>query len=129
MVSLANIIFTVLGSLILVVKYQMGAIGILWGIIFGQAFTLITLLIINFLSLKKLNKIFYAINAKEVKELVFKGVIIIPSFILIFVMQNAVRWPLEAKYGLDAVGVYSLGSNYGALMSLFTGGVVSVAWE
>ena len=43
------------------------------------------------------------------------------------IMQNWVRWPLEWHYGLDTVGIYSVGSSIGSALGILTGAFIS-AW-
>jgi hypothetical protein len=45
----------------------------------------------------------------------------------LFLMQQWVRWPLEWYHGLDAVGIYSVGSSLGSAVGILTGAFIS-AW-
>jgi O-antigen/teichoic acid export membrane protein len=61
------------------------------------------------------------------RELLKQGMPMLPSFLLLFVIQNSVRWPLEWAHGVEAVGLYSIGSSFGATLTLLTSGLVA-AW-
>jgi O-antigen/teichoic acid export membrane protein len=55
------------------------------------------------------------------------GIPMLPSFLLLFVIQSGVRWPLEWSHGVNAVGLYSVGASFGSTLTLFTSGFVA-AW-
>ena len=121
LVSFLGLLTTVAISLWLVVGNEKGAMGALIGSLVGQATT--TLLL-------------FAAAADEPsatgivrwsRELLRQGLPFIPSFFFLFLMQNWVRWPLEWHYGLDTVGIYSVGSSIGSALGILTGAFIS-AW-
>jgi O-antigen/teichoic acid export membrane protein len=122
-ISLVGALFTSIGSLMLIVYFNLGAFGMLLGNLIGQVLALTLLL--------KSKKGRQASKTKAdmgvAKELLKHGIPMLPSFVLLFILQNGVRWPLEWHHGMAAVGLYSLGSNFGATLTLFTSGFVA-AW-
>jgi O-antigen/teichoic acid export membrane protein len=52
---------------------------------------------------------------------------LVPSFAFLFVLTHGNKYLLEWKWGLDTVGLYSVGFNLGMAMSIVTGGVAT-AW-
>lgn len=109
-------------SCLMVIHFQAGAMGLILGTAFGQALTLVMSIIHGF-HLPRLKDIL----SPSARELFILGLPMIPSFFLLFFLQNAVRWPLEWERGLHDVGLFTIGTNFGLAMTVFTGGVVA-AW-
>lgn len=55
----------------------------------------------------------------EMRLLLLEGIPLIPSFVFIFVIQNAARYSLRSYHGLEAVGVFTMGTSIGMAMGLF----------
>lgn len=121
-ISLSGVFLASACSLILVVLFKAGAIGLLIGGLFGQVITYILLIFSG-----KERGTGGAISSRVGMQLLKHGLPMLPSFIFLFVIQNGVRWPLEWLHGMDHVGLYSLGSNFGSVITLFTTGVIT-AW-
>ena len=125
---LAFIIVTILGlaagtaaSLWFVVMLNQGAMGALIGGFVGQLTGTILFLVVA-ADMPAASR-----NLRFVGRLIYHGLAFIPSFGFVFVLQNWVRWPLEWYYGLENVGIYSVGANIGAVLGLFVNAFLS-AW-
>lgn len=103
------------------VKMKLGALGALSGNLVGQLVGTLLLFIVasSNPSTKDIGR--------WIRALLRHGVPMIPGFFFLFLMQQWVRWPLEWYHGLDAVGIYSVGSSLGSAISILTGAFIS-AW-
>jgi len=121
LVSFLGLVATVGVSLWLVVGREKGAMGALIGSLVGQTSTTLLLFAAaaDELSVKDI--------VRWARELLRQGLPFIPSFFFLFLVQNWVRWPLEWHHGLDAVGIYSVGSSIGSALGILTGAFIS-AW-
>jgi len=115
--SLAGILL----SLFLVVDLHRGVSGLLEGSLLGQIVTFVAALP---LALDEWSPRFDVPVARELLRL---GVPLVPAFFFIFVMQQGSRYIVEADLGLGAVGLYTLGSNLGMVLTLVVGGF-GAAW-
>lgn len=122
-ISLGGALFTSLVSIVTIVLLELGALGMLLGSLFGQA--LVWILLVWLRKRSDIGKVKAEIGVAT--ALLKHGLPMLPSFLLLFIIQNWVRWPLEKAHGVDAVGLYSLGSSLGASLTLLTSGFVS-AW-
>lgn len=109
-------------SYVMVVYFRSGAMGLLLGTTLGQALALVASGFCGF-QLPRMKDLL----SPSARELFWLGLPMIPSFFLLFFLQNAVRWPLEWERGLHDVGLFTIGTNFGLAMTVFTGGVVA-AW-
>lgn len=122
-ISLVGALLTSFSCVVAIVFFKLGSLGMLIGSLLGQLLVWILLL-----GARKINKLETPpVNWPVILALLRQGLPMLPSFILLFVLQNGVRWPLERIHGVDAVGLYSLGSSFGATLTLFTSGFVT-AW-
>ncbi len=112
---------TIGASLLLVVGYNMGALGALAGAFTGQLAAAVAAF--AFAGEAPLPDA----GARHLRELVSQGLPMIPSFCFLFVLQQGVRWPLEWLHGLEAVGVYSVGASLGSAIGVLTAAFLS-AW-
>lgn len=122
-ISFIGALFAIFANILTVIFFDMGALGMLIGGFIGQLFTLLLLNIFSYLNLKKGG----VVDIKVVRELIQHGLPMLPSFILLFIIQNWVRWPIEQTHGIHDVGLFSFGVNLGGAIGLFTSGFVS-AW-
>jgi O-antigen/teichoic acid export membrane protein len=106
----------------MVAHREAGAIGLLAGAALGQGLTLAACGFCGF-RFPRLKDLVSPIA----KDLLVIGLPMIPSFFLLFFLQNAVRWPLEWQAGLHDVGLFTIGTNIGLAITVFCGGVVA-AW-
>lgn len=123
-ISLLGAIFASISNVVLIVYFGLGAFGMLLGILLGQILVWILLIVKRRQSQWGGRR---TIDWEVAKSLLKHGLPMLISFVLLFVIQNAVRWPLERAHGVDAVGIYSVGANFGAAITLFTSGFVT-AW-
>jgi O-antigen/teichoic acid export membrane protein len=113
---------TIVLSLLLVICFNAGSLGMLIATALSQ--------ILSFLSLLIVTKIGPEIRNPSIAilwELVLSGIPMIPSFFLLFYLQNWVRFPLATEYGLDIAGLFSIGSNFGLSITVITNSI-AVAW-
>jgi len=121
-VSLIGVSANVATSLVAVVLFNLGALGMLAGTAIGHAVSWFTLL-----GLFSRSRSQGRVQPAILKDLLRQGAPMIPGFAMLFVLQNGVRWPLEWRHGMDAVGIYSLGASIGAAITVVTTSVTS-AW-
>tara|TARA_R110001599_G_scaffold171353_1_gene362344 strand:- start:370160 stop:371614 length:1455 start_codon:yes stop_codon:yes gene_type:complete len=122
--SLVSAIVASLCSVILVVWFNLSSLGILTGSMLGQISLWILLLLRRH---TKSPDIKGSANFQIAKELLKHGLPLLPSFMFLFLLQNGVRWSLESKHGVEAVGLYAIGTNFGSVLTLITSGFVT-AW-
>ena len=110
-------------SIIMIVFYDFGLGGLIFGQLIGQGFGLALLLLLSGIGARvhKLFMLRYSIN------LLKHGIPLIPSFFLLFALQNGVRFLLDLKTNPEVVGVFSIGANIGTAVSVVTSAVV-MAW-
>ena len=123
-ISFVGAVFTSFASVVAVVVFESGAMGMLLGNLMGQMLVWILLLLGRW-RLGEGRK--GHADLKIASDLIKHGIPMLPSFILLFVIQSGVRWPLEWSLGVDAVGLFSVGSSFGATLTLLTSGLVA-AW-
>ena len=122
-VSIAGAVVTSIGSLLLIAFFHMGALGVLLGSLLGQSLVWVLLLVQRRVAKAGDGHWDWALA----KELLVHGMPMLPSFALLFILQNGIRWPLEWTHGVGAVGLFTIGSSFGTALSLFTAGFVA-AW-
>lgn len=122
-ISMFGALITILVSVIGIVTFRLGALGMLLGPLGGQIITWILLVLSN----RGQRPFLRGASRKLMIELLRHGIPMLPGFFLLFVMQNGVRWPLNWIHGVGAVGLYSLGTSFGSALTIFTSGVVA-AW-
>jgi O-antigen/teichoic acid export membrane protein len=120
--AFAGVAANVATSLVAVMVQNLGALGLLLGMAAGQAVTWLALRALAG-NLRTSSRV----NSRDMADLLRHGVPIIPSFLLLFVLQNAVRWPLEWQHGMGAVGLYTLGAAIGSAITIVTTSVTA-AW-
>jgi O-antigen/teichoic acid export membrane protein len=121
--SFAIALLNLVSSATMVVIFDMGVEGLFFGQLAGQVGGAILLVLFsNFKTKFNISSNLYWVGA-----LLKQGLPLIPSFFLMFLLQNGIRYSLEARVGSSAVGIYSVGSNIGTAVSIFTAAVVS-AW-
>ena len=117
-------IIALISGFLFVVILSLGSTGVLLATFSGAACTYITILCIRKRD-KSIKRIppswFYA------KQLLRHGLVILPSFILLFFVTSWVRWPVENSLGLSAVAAYTIGATLAGTLSFITAGIVA-AW-
>jgi len=108
-------------TLWLVAGLGLGAMGALLGALAGQAVGTL------FIFAAAADRPSLARPGRWILELLRHGLPLVPSFFLVFLLQQWVRWPLGWHHGLDAVGIYSVGAGLGAALGVLTGAFIA-AW-
>jgi len=121
--SLKSAFISLLFSFIFIVFLNQGALGLLIGSLVGQ-------IALWFMLFFKSYKTFCLIKIKSfinIKDLMKFGIPMIPSFFLLFIIQNSMRWSLQSMDSLSAVGIFSLGASIGAIFNIIASGITA-AW-
>jgi len=114
--------FVSIGSnLLLVVVFHRGVQGVIEGNLITQAANLI---LFAFPAFSKLRFRFQLTLARELLRL---GIPLIPAFAFLFLLQQGNRYILQMFGGLDQVGIYTIGYNFGLVMSVPVD-ALTVAW-
>lgn len=120
-VTLITALTAILVSILTVVYLGWGVKGMVIGQLSGNVITLVAFLI------NSIQNTQYAVCTRTAKTLLRLGLPLMPAFAFLFILMHANKYVLESKYGLNAVGVYSIGFNIGVAVSIITGGFAS-AW-
>jgi O-antigen/teichoic acid export membrane protein len=123
-ISLIGAVLASISNTVFIVYFGLGAYGMLLGIMAGQFVVWILLILTR--RRRQLPR-GGGIDWRVAKSMLKYGAPMLISFVLLFIIQNFVRWPLERRHGVDAVGLYSIGTSFGAAITLFTSGFVT-AW-
>ena len=114
-----------LGSgFLFVVVVKLGSTGVLLAMFSGVAVTYISIL---YLRQRDSTKKCVPLSWFYAKQLLRHGLVILPSFILLFFVSSWVRWPVEETLGLSAVASYTVGATFAGTLSFITAGIVA-AW-
>tara|TARA_B100001057_G_scaffold483267_1_gene559756 strand:- start:2134 stop:3612 length:1479 start_codon:yes stop_codon:yes gene_type:complete len=119
--SALSALVSVTVSVFTVVHLEIGFIGLIYGQLAGSFFNFLFFLILG------CKETTCVIRLHTIKEVLRLGLPLVPSFALVFVIMHSNKYILEYYYGLDSVGVYSIGFNLGVTISIITGGI-SKAW-
>lgn len=120
-ISLSTLLITIISSIIFVLILKYSAIGIIISSIIGQVYSLILYLF----TYKLYNPL--DLSKKIITSIFNKGIPFIPSFISLFIISQNNRFFLQSRSGIDIVGIYSIGSSFGMVMSIFVG-AFTTAW-
>ncbi len=121
LVSFVTAIATIAFSILTVVFWSWGLDGMVYGQLLGNAVTFLCFLAITVAAGKP------GFDCSLGRELFRAGVPLIPSFAFLFVIAQANKYILERESGLDSVGIYALGFNFGAVMNIVVNGIMT-AW-
>lgn len=121
--SLISALISVIVSFITIVFMDYEALGLLIGAMVGQALLFLLLFSTNY----KIFSITAFKNLSVISELIRIGCPMIPSFFLLFMIQNAARWSLQYTDNLSMVGIFSLGASLGAIVNITASGITA-AW-
>jgi O-antigen/teichoic acid export membrane protein len=69
----------------------------------------------------------FRINWTVGKELLRLSLPLVPSFAFLFILQHGNKYLLQWMQGLDAVGIYSIGFNFGMVLNLLVS-AFQIAW-
>lgn len=120
-ISITTLLITIITSIIFVVHLKYSAVGIIVSSIIGQVFSLI----IYVITYKFWNS--FVVSKRVIVNILKQGIPLIPSFISLFIISQSNRFFLQSSSGIHVVGIYSVGSNFGMVMSVFVG-AFTTAW-
>lgn len=110
--TLANLLISTILSLYLVIVANWSSLGLLTGAMGGQLAGALTTILLARGSPLEFGTL------KHRRDLLRHGIPMLPSFSLVFLLQNGVRFPLEWIHGASAVGIYAIGSMIGGSVSI-----------
>lgn len=123
------VIVTVLSSifnygllLFLVIALMKGLSGYIYGALIGEVVRFFLFGVGLNIKGKKI-----VLKIESIRKLLRVSLPFVPSFFSIYLLQQIGRIILQRKYGLEAVGVYSVGVNLGSVITVLTG-AVTTAW-
>ncbi len=130
-VTTATALISIVVSMITVIVLEWGVTGIVISQLVGNAVSLIAFLFVGVRSthvhLMQLRSVQMMVRTKMIGELLRMGLPMMPSFAFLFILMQSNKYILEWWAGLSAVGVYSVGFNFGSVMNIITG-AIAVAW-
>jgi len=122
LLALATAMVSAICSYIFVVNFGWGVDGL----ILAQTITAALTFLLYFLTLYGSGS-----NARfpygRIWDLLKLGVPMMPSFMVLFVLTQGGRYLLQILMDMDAVGLYTMGYNFGFVMSIFVS-AVTTAW-
>jgi O-antigen/teichoic acid export membrane protein len=99
-------------SFLLVVIFRQGVKGLVTAGLIGQALNFLLFL------LPVLTKTSFRLEVSVAKKLLRLGLPLVPSFAMLFVLQDGNKYLLKWFSDVETVGVYAIGFNFGMVMSL-----------
>lgn len=120
-ITMATLLTAVSVSIFTVIYLGWGVVGMVLGQVSGNAITLLTFFVIALRNTRMV------VSGAMAKELISKGLPLIPSFAFVFIITHGNKYILEWSSGLEAVGIYSIGFNLGMTISIVTSGIAT-AW-
>lgn len=111
-ISVSAAVATVASSFLLVVVFRQGVLGLVLAGLIGRAVMLVLQLVPTLAGLP----IRWA--RALVRPLLVLGVPLIPAFVWLYIIQQAGKYLLQWRWGLDAVGVYQVGLSISAFAGL-----------
>ena len=121
----SNITSVVVGlslSWFLIAKYNLGALGIVAGNSISQIVLFLCLAYANRDCRLRFENYFLTVNG-----LLIQGIPLLPGFCFLYVIQNAVRWPVQRVGSLEDLGVLNIGLSVGGGIGIITS-AVATAW-
>lgn len=119
--SVITTLVSIGSNLLLVVVFNRGIRGIIEGNLITQVVNLALFLVPTISNLK------YKFRFDIVRELLRVGIPLIPSFAFLFILGQGNRYILQVFRGLEAVGIYTIGYNFGMVVSVAVDALI-VAW-
>jgi O-antigen/teichoic acid export membrane protein len=120
-ISLATTSLTILLSVYTVVFLGWGVSGMIYGQLAGNILYFIAFLVTTIRSTTP------SFSLRTAKQLLALGLPLVPSFAFLLIIMQSNKYILQFYWGLDTVGIYSVGFNIGMAMSIVTTGI-STAW-
>lgn len=119
--SSANLLVTVLLTILLVVSLKLGIMGVFTATLVSS----VLLLFITFLITKGYLSLTF--STKRLRELLQYGIPLVPYGITVYLIQNCDRYFLSYFSTLEQVGLYSLGFQLASVLTLLFAGT-GLAW-
>jgi len=120
-VTTATALLSIIVSMIAVIFLGWGAAGIVLGQLVGGAAALIGFMLVGVGATRM------QVRLRTAAELLRMGLPLMPSFAFLFLLMQSNKYILEWYSSLSDVGVYSIGFNFGSVMSIVTG-AIGAAW-
>lgn len=120
-ITLFSSLFTIFISTVAIVWMQKGVEGMVYSQLLGQLNTCVMFICFGARGLK------FGYSKLIEKELLGLGLPLVPSFVFLFILIQGNRYILQYFKGLDEVGVFSIGFNFGMVMSIAVG-ALTTAW-
>jgi O-antigen/teichoic acid export membrane protein len=117
----ASALLVVALNVLFVVKLRMGVNGWLLGGAIGAVVSFIAFLVVV------IRTTTFSVETRLARELLRLGLPIIPSLAFLFITQHSGRYMLQWERGLEQVGIYTIGFNFGIMTSLAVG-AFTTAW-
>lgn len=121
LITVTTALITIILSLITVVHLAWGVQGMVISQLTGNAVAL------TLFAAYSARGTHFKICKAVATEILKFGLPLIPSFAFLFIMLQGNKYVLQWLSGLQLVGVYSIGFNFGAVLGILTG-AVSTAW-
>jgi O-antigen/teichoic acid export membrane protein len=108
-------------NILLVVVFHRGVQGVIESNLITQVVNL------TLFSIPAISRLRVRINPDIGRELLKLGIPLIPAFAFLFFLQQGNRYILQMYGGLDQVGIYTIGYNFGMVMSVPVD-AITTAW-
>jgi O-antigen/teichoic acid export membrane protein len=112
LLTVVSSLVAIASSLLMVVYFRRGVLGLMEAGVIWQAVSLALYL------LPTLPSLAFRTSQNVATELLRQSLPLVPGFAFLFVLLQANKYILQWMRGLDEVGVYSIGFNFGLMMNL-----------
>lgn len=119
--TIINTIASIGMNILLVVTLRRGVQGVIESNLITQAVNL------TLFSIPAISKLKFRFNLDIGRELLLLGIPLIPAFAFLFLLQQGNRYILQMFGGLDQVGIYTIGYNFGKVISIPVD-AITTAW-
>lgn len=110
--TIINTIISIGMNILLVVVFHRGVQGVIESNLITQVVNL------TLFSIPAVSKLRFSFDLRIGRELLNLGLPLIPAFAFLFLLQQGNRYILQMYGGLDQVGIYTIGYNFGLVMSV-----------
>jgi O-antigen/teichoic acid export membrane protein len=119
--SVGSTVINLASSLFFVIALKRGVRGMVEGTLLAQG------TVAALFALLTIRKDPLRVDAQIGRELFKLGLPLVPAFASLYVLNQENRFWLQRIVGIDAVGIFTIGTNLGMFMNLFVGGFTT-AW-
>ncbi len=112
LLTVVSSLVAIASSLLMVVHFRRGVLGLMEAGVIWQAISLALYLLPTLPSLS------FRASKNLATDLLRQGLPLVPGFAFLFVLLQANKYILQWMRGLDEVGIYSIGFNFGLMMNL-----------